>query len=323
MTIVEYVWINNNLLHSKVKIVDGEHHSIHNIPVWSFNGTPLKQATSNKSEIILRPVSLYKNPFYEENSLIILCDTYVYDHNYILFNHPNNTRYICEESYKQDFGDPLIGFEQEYTILNDIKSKLPHYSTIENTGFSQKHFQYCLKAGLKMYGFNAESGKNQWEYQIGPCNPLEACDQLWISRFILYKLANINNLSISLDSYIESKNNQDIGKSIVNSCHTNISTIHTRIPNGIENIYKYIDNFSKDHEEYIKVCGENTLKRLTGDNDTSPYISFSYGIGTRDTSIRIPVDTAIKKCGYFEDRRPSANIDPYIILTYISKYLNI
>ena len=28
----------------------------------------------------------------------------------------------------------------------------------------------------------------QWEYQVGPCTGIEAGDQLWMSRYILYRI---------------------------------------------------------------------------------------------------------------------------------------
>ena len=41
--------------------------------------------------------------------------------------------------------------------------------------------------------------------------------------------------------------------------------------------------------------------------------SFSYGVANRGSSIRIPRTVAIKGNGYYEDRRPAANIDPYVV----------
>jgi glutamine synthetase len=41
--------------------------------------------------------------------------------------------------------------------------------------------------------------------------------------------------------------------------------------------------------------------------------SFSYGVSSRKDSIRIPTQVAINGKGYYEDRRPAANIDPYIV----------
>jgi glutamine synthetase len=40
---------------------------------------------------------------------------------------------------------------------------------------------------------------------------------------------------------------------------------------------------------------------------------FSFGIGNRASSIRIPTTTAAEKKGYIEDRRPASDMDPYVV----------
>ncbi len=40
---------------------------------------------------------------------------------------------------------------------------------------------------------------------------------------------------------------------------------------------------------------------------------FSAGVANRGASIRIPRQVGQDKCGYFEDRRPAANCDPYAV----------
>lgn len=41
--------------------------------------------------------------------------------------------------------------------------------------------------------------------------------------------------------------------------------------------------------------------------------SFSFGIANRGCSVRIPRKTEFSGKGYYEDRRPAANIDPYVV----------
>ena len=59
--------------------------------------------------------------------------------------------------------------------------------------------------------------------------------------------------------------------------------------------------------------GEDNQLRLTGECETSSINRFTWGVGDRSASIRIPVETQGNKCGYFEDRRPASNMDPYIV----------
>ena len=50
---------------------------------------------------------------------------------------------------------------------------------------------------------------------------------------------------------------------------------------------------------------------------TAKYDEFTYGVANRGASVRIPRETERLKCGYFEDRRPSSNMDPYIATSLI------
>ena len=40
---------------------------------------------------------------------------------------------------------------------------------------------------------------------------------------------------------------------------------------------------------------------------------FSYGVANRGASVRIPRQTEKAGNGYFEDRRPAGNMDPYVV----------
>ena len=39
----------------------------------------------------------------------------------------------------------------------------------------------------------------------------------------------------------------------------------------------------------------------------------SWGVANRGASIRVGRSVPVEKCGYYEDRRPSSNLDPYIV----------
>jgi len=67
------------------------------------------------------------------------------------------------------------------------------------------------------------------------------------------------------------------------------------------------------HKEHIAVYGEDNTLRLTGKHETGNIDSFTYGVANRGASIRIPRECGHKGYGYFEDRRPASNADPYQI----------
>ncbi len=85
----------------------------------------------------------------------------------------------------------------------------------------------------------------------------------------------------------------------------------------IRHIEKAIEKLSKRHAEHIRVYdphgGEDNKRRLTGRHETASIHDFSAGVANRGASIRIPRQVGQDKCGYFEDRRPAANCDPYAV----------
>mmetsp|Transcript_8992 Transcript_8992/g.12796 ORF Transcript_8992/g.12796 Transcript_8992/m.12796 type:complete len:139 (+) Transcript_8992:1-417(+) len=104
-------------------------------------------------------------------------------------------------------------------------------------------------------------------------------------------------------------------------CHTNYSTKAMReTENSYETIMKpMLANMEKKHMEHIAIYGEDNDKRLTGAHETAPIDKFSYGVANRGASVRIPNETAKNGKGYFEDRRPASNIDPYLVTGKIFK----
>ena len=59
--------------------------------------------------------------------------------------------------------------------------------------------------------------------------------------------------------------------------------------------------------------------RLTEDHETASWEEFTYGVADRGASVRIPTKTFFEKRGYFEDRRPSSNCDPYLVITKLTE----
>ena len=84
---------------------------------------------------------------------------------------------------------------------------------------------------------------------------------------------------------------------------------------GIKAIEAACKKLGKFHKQHIAVYGADNDKRLTGRHETFSIQQFRYGVADRGASIRIPAMTAQQKCGYLEDRRPAANLDPYQVLT--------
>ena len=82
---------------------------------------------------------------------------------------------------------------------------------------------------------------------------------------------------------------------------------------GLDYIHEAINKLSKNHNEHMEVYGDNNEARMTGEHETASFDTFSCGVGNRGCSVRIGNDTLREKCGYFEDRRPASNMNPYLV----------
>ena len=86
---------------------------------------------------------------------------------------------------------------------------------------------------------------------------------------------------------------------------------------GLQHIYEAIDLLSTKHDEHMLVYGTGNKERMTGLHETADYYTFSFGRANRGASIRIGNDIIAAQKGYFEDRRPSSNMDPYLVTAKI------
>ena len=66
-----------------------------------------------------------------------------------------------------------------------------YYCSSNNYGreIAELHLNCCLNAGLKIAGINSEVAPGQWEFQVGITKGIESGDHLWMSRYILERVA--------------------------------------------------------------------------------------------------------------------------------------
>ena len=99
--------------------------------------------------------------------------------------------------------------------------------------------------------------------------------------------------------------------------HTNFSTNAMR--ESYDPIITAAEALGKNHDLHISNYGAGVDQRLTGLHETAPWTEFSYGVSHRGASVRIPWQVAQDQKGYLEDRRPNANMDPYVVTRLITE----
>jgi glutamine synthetase len=239
---------------------------------------------------------------------------------------PSNTRAKCVEMAER-FKDhePIFGIEQEYTFFKDGRPygfpfggyPAPQGGYYCGVGADEvfgrdvveAHLEACLTAGLSISGINAEVMPGQWEFQVGPVAAPRVADELWLARWLLYRVAEDFGVSATLDPKPVKGDWNGAG------AHTNFSTKAMR--ERYDAIITACEALGKRASEHVESYGADIEHRLTGMHETAPWSEYSYGVSDRGASVRIPWQTEVDQRGYIEDRRPNANCDPYLVTRLI------
>lgn len=328
---LEYVWLDGYKpepnLRSKVKIV--EYEKVKNafldgkFPVWNFDGSSTGQANTEKSDLLLKPVRHYVQDM--QSTVYVLCEVLNPDGT----PHESNKRSKIGEGYE----DLWFGFEQEYFIREEINGNILGHKrnilkgqgeyycgvghNVVGRPFVDEHLNMCLNYGIDITGINAEVALGQWEYQVFSQGKHKGGDDLWMTRYFLFKIAEKYGYHIELHPKPLTH-----GEWNGSGLHTNFSTDMMRHEGNEEYFMALFNAFESRHEDHIKAYGSQNHLRLTGEYETQSIDKFSWGISDRGASIRVPKDTAENWKGYVEDRRPGSNADPYKIIREIVRSLD-
>jgi len=263
-------------------------------------------------------VKIVPDPLHGQDDVLVLCEVLNPDGTVHWSNTRARLRTVAEK-YKEH--DAWFGIEQEYTFFEGNRplgwpeSGFPapqggYYCGVgSDEVFGREvveaHADACIRAGIHIVGTNAEVMPAQWEFQIGAVGAPDIADEMWLARWLLYRIGEEFEVSATL--YPKPVKGDWNGA----GAHTNFSTKAMRKPGGMKVIEDAMRKLEKRHDEHIKVYGAHNEERLTGMHETAPIHQFRYGVSDRGASVRIPMATSNVGYGYFEDRRPAANMDPY------------
>jgi glutamine synthetase len=305
-----YIWTDAaGRFRSKMRYCKGE------ATAWNYDGSSTGQATTEDSEVILVPNKTYRAA--TDPVAYVLCGTFYRGGDPT----PQNTS-MHEVTWSNDIS-LRIAFEQEFFVY-DAETRAP-YKYAEWSGKEQGEF-YCsvgaggngfiepyvrevferaAALGLGVTGYNLEVAPAQGEIQVDNYG-VDAAHDLTMLRYLLWDTLGRHGLYPVFDP-------KPLGAAWNGSgLHTNVSTRHTMDPSGGSAVIQHIlRELAARHVAWMPFLGEGNAARLTGHHETSAMDRFTWGVGSRAASVRIPT---AEGAGYFEDRRPAANADPYVIL---------
>jgi len=243
-----------------------------------------------------------------------------------------------------------FGIEQEYTLFNTDKvtplgwpvggfpgPQGPYYCSagaVNSFGrdIADAHLKCMLFAKIGTSGTNAEVMPGQWEYQVGPCCGINSGDHLHMSRYLLLRVCEKYGVHVSFEPKPIKGDWNGAG------CHCNFSTKDMRTKDldfeftptagphkgetlkaGYAKMIEAAEKMGPKAREHIDLYGPDNDQRLTGEHETCDMNTWRYGVADRGASIRIPRTSYHAGCGYLEDRRPSSNIDPWVVTSKIAE----
>lgn len=300
-------------------------------PLWNYDGSSTRQASTENSAVHLIPMKLYRHPnktLREKGATLVLCGTSL----------PNDT--IIETSRKMGNNEKglMLGFELECFMIDNTKNVpvgyrhceqcTDHYcSTSRDVDprvqrFLDEVLETGIEMGIKLTGHNVEVAYGQIEFQV--CNMgVDACHDLEVLKYLMEYIGNKTEYNVRINYSCKPLGPHHNGSGM----HTNFSNKKMRELNDVEYTTSIVEKLGTGHNEAMKIYGFDNETRLTGKHETSSYTEFTYAVASRAVSVRLQTkynketNQVVIDATYAEDRRPNPTADQYLIADHIYTYV--
>jgi len=113
---VEYIWIDaEGGVRSKSRTLPAKEYLPKDLPTWNFDGSSTGQAPGDNSDVYLKPVAVFPDPFRGSPNIIVLSECWNADGTPNKYNHRHECYKLMEAHSEHE---PWFGLEQEYTLLD-------------------------------------------------------------------------------------------------------------------------------------------------------------------------------------------------------------
>ncbi|XP_065170276.1 glutamine synthetase 1, mitochondrial-like [Atheta coriaria] len=323
-TLADYFWVDGTGTHfrSRTRTLDKQPKCVEDLPAWHVDGSKTNESDcdAEQQDVRLLPVAMYNDPMRRGGAKLVLCESYTMDYKPT----KSNTRSKCCDMYTKTMNhQPLFGFCQQYMLMQidgkplgwpgggaQLPSTGAYYCGVgarNSIGreIVEAHARACLYAGVGLSGFNSEQIASKWKFETKPTKGIKAPDDIIVGRYLLQRIAAEFGVDASFNPKGVKKGGSDL--------HVKFSTSFMAEQNGIEQILAAAEALAKKHKAHMSIYNSRKTKHR------GKFKKFTWGMGDRGYSVRIPFDVQSAGCGYLEDRRPAANSDPYAVCTAIMK----
>ena len=254
-------------------------------------------------DIILVPVKCIKNHLIRDDKhWLVMCEIR-YPNGSI---HKYNTRDPLQNLLREH-SDYEVALTQQFVLFNNEKKPIGWHDGIDlmkNYSSKLDHMQHSqeiidmlienlLHVGIGISNIQMERMVSRWSVTFQQKSVLEACDELFLVRYLLQRLCGNKNVLVSFHP-------EPIKSSkIYSRCYLKMTSNKMRQENGIVDIDRACKKLELKHLEQHK-----TLCQYNGKH-------FSYGQNSSRYDVVIHLDT--DNSGYLEDKRASGDCDIYVI----------
>ena len=321
----EYIWIDGSeptqLLRSKTRVLpDGAE-----LPIWGFDGSSTNQAPGSESDCVLRPVRSIPDPIRGGDNVLVLCEVLNTRPDAACVKHPSRPA-------TRPSSGTAVTSPGSASSRSTRSSKMAGPSAGPQGGFPapqggyycgigadeifgrdvvEEHTTACIESGLEISGTNAEVMMGQWEFQIGPLGPVEASDEIWLARWLLYRIG------------------EDLGRRprSIPSPSRATGTEPARTPTSPpRRCGRATTRSSPPPRPSARLTTSTSRTTEPGSSSASPACtrrhpgpSTATASPTGERRSGSPGRSKVDGKGYLEDRRPNANMDPYVVTRLITE----